>query len=625
MPQTLKGAAVARFVRERKAAIERARVKPAFLTGAIKALDDVAAHHPIWELDDDECPSLPARPSFLRYPDGRGFSSIPIPPEQRQYYAGRRRQKRWNGRGLQAWAHYLAAVDLLVDAFARPPEENIDLESQPAIPGAEALVSFIRRPDSRADRAFDALLVSPIVTATIRSEGALGDIRRQANVFAKFLAKQNCVRLDQITKHHLVLFWQKCRDDVVKGHKALRTVNGYLMTARRILGWVADHLEVPVPPAIKTYLRNVSDKDLGAKTRTGLSRVGVSETIAMPMKQLTTLLQAARQSEFEFALVMCSFNLAAGAKDLSNLEFEDRTSPNPRLVVDMANKLFFTRRGKTGINRWTIMTDQGPAIRMMKYTHQALAQWIAKRADLITDLAARRSLRERFELTREIRRLRAEGLVFGEIASRLGITEINANDLARAPANLAEYARMLRRNGHSLSHICELTGQAKGTVLRQTKDVVPQKECKDRGNRFNVVTPNENAVFFVPMTGRPLNHYVLTVFEGLCARAGIVRETDILAKRVQQPPPGTFILPKYNGQYIFRRTGATIAGMLGEVPERKLQSFMGHKNPEMTRRYIKEPPADYSGQRATHDYTIRISRCEDPVDAIEEFLDHILD
>jgi len=100
--------------------------------------------------------------------------------------------------------------------------------------------------------------------------------------------------------------------------------------------------------------------------------------------------------------------------------------------------------------------------------------------------------------------------------------------------------------------------------------------------------PDPNRVFFVPNTGLPLadrrkhRNFVRDLFDRICDRAGIAREKDGDKDRSRASADG-FVLPKGNGHYIFRRTAATVVGILRGVSESALQHFLGHKNPEMTR------------------------------------------
>ena len=94
MAKTLKGAALVHFVEDRKRAMQEGRIKPVTLARAIKTLDQVVTHNPIWDLDHNEYPSLPARPSFASRADGGTYSTIPIPKEHRQRWGARERQKR---------------------------------------------------------------------------------------------------------------------------------------------------------------------------------------------------------------------------------------------------------------------------------------------------------------------------------------------------------------------------------------------------------------------------------------------------------------------------------------------------------------------------------------------------
>ena len=155
---TVKGAALARFVEDRKPTIRDPSIDPFVVDGAIEALDAVVAHNPNWDLDHDEFPSLPARPRFSIRPDGKTYTNIPGPRHQRQRYGARQIQKRWPRQGVVAWAHYLAAIDEAVEMVTRPPDEN---NPQPEPPGLEGIAALVREPGSSIGEAFTAILQSP--------------------------------------------------------------------------------------------------------------------------------------------------------------------------------------------------------------------------------------------------------------------------------------------------------------------------------------------------------------------------------------------------------------------------------------------------------------------------------
>ena len=77
---------------------------------------------------------------------------------------------------------------------------------------------------------------------------------------------------------------------------------------------------------------------------------------------------------------------------------------------------------------------------------------------------------------------------------------------------------------------------------------------------------------------------------------------------------------------MFRRTAATVAGILGGVSESTLQHFLGHKNPEMTRRYLVDPPGPCQGTPMTYECEWDIKRSDDdPIAVIDDFLNRVRD
>ena len=77
---------MARLIEDRKEAVQRTPFDPFILEGAIAVLDALMTHIPTWDIDHDEFPSLPARPRLSIRPDGKAYSNIPVPWQQRQYY-----------------------------------------------------------------------------------------------------------------------------------------------------------------------------------------------------------------------------------------------------------------------------------------------------------------------------------------------------------------------------------------------------------------------------------------------------------------------------------------------------------------------------------------------------------
>ena len=361
------------------------------------------------------------------------------------------------------------------------------------------------------------------------------------------------------------------------------------------------------------------------------SGFGRAEIVPMPASMLRAWLRAVEDDPLGLALTMCSLNLAAGASDLSELTWEDRNGAISYPCVDTKNREFITERIKTFTTRWTTIRNGLRVIPMMQRTHAALETWKQHRKGLIVDLSERRTMHERIKRAATARRLSNEGLRHTDIAAVLKTPVKSVADILNQPADRREKAKSLAAKGYSLRDIVELTGFSKGAVSDYIRDMKVNGVDKPRSNRHTIVTPDSNRIFFVPATGRPLvntdtgHSYVRTIFQTICAKAGIKRETDIQYGRVAPAKAGEFLLPIRNAHYIFRRTAATVAGMLGRVPERTLQNFLGHESPEMTRKYLHTPPSDYEGEKIHHKYRVRVQQTDDPIDAIEEFIERIYD
>ncbi len=633
-PRLLRGGALRTFVAKAKQAIADSDADPEHQRIATEKLDFVVKDMGLWEINRPDFPGLPNLPRFHPRPErGKSYSNIPVPREHRHLFKNRKqRTKCWQGSGMAAWCYYLAAVKDEVAYYANPPEAT----RSPAPPDKlddelDTLDQLKGRNDADIRMMANLLFHSEVVTGMM-SRRAKDVMIAEWQLAVAYLKRKGRIRIDQIDHNTLSGFRNVCAKWLRDGKRARTTVNGYLRTFRRVLKWCAAFCEVQVP-AYDVLLRNFTGKDLvsfakSAGQEAGARQFGRADIIPMPVAVMGAWLAAARRDPFHLALTMCSLNLAAGAADLSDLPLEDRTLTNPLPCVDMERRLFITHRSKTFNRRWTLRTEEGePAIRMMDRTHEALAAWFDRREELLHELKERRATANRIQRAAKARRLRAKGLSKARIAAELGVAVGNVHDILRQPADRREWARSLAEKGHSQKDIVALTGLGTGTVSKYVRDITARKPPKPRGNRYSIITPDPNRVFFVPSTGRPLvNHsskhnYVITVFNRICKEAGIIREVDILAGRQAPPEQGTFILPKRNGHYIFRRTAATVAGMLGGVPERALQGFLGHDSPEMTRKYVLDPPSSYRGDRIEHGYRIKLKHSDDPIAVLEEFLD----
>ena len=630
-PRPLRGGRLKAFVHRAKHAIAQCDADPEHRQLATDKLDAVLHTVPVWEINHPITPSLPKYPGFTPQPGaGRSFSRIPIPPEHRHLFKGQRQHtKRWTGVGIAAWCHYLAGVENEVEYFKNPPEAR----RRPAPPTndtSEALEQLKGRNNVHIQAMADLYFKSAKVARL--SEEARRTIKGQWLIALGYLQRQGRVRVSQIDNNTLDAYRNFCARLIQKQKRSKKTTNDYLRTLRRILGFCRDYGRLDVPP-YTDLLCNFTDKEVLALSKEaghgmGARGFGKAEIIAMPAETIRAWLDVAEKDPFVYALTMCSLNLAAGAADLSDLVFDDTTLTNPLPCVDMKRKLFITKRHKTGVVRWTCLTKEGDfAIPMMKRTYRTLKEWLRHREKLIAELTERRSLTERVERAAKARHMKDKGDGNARIAEELGVSVKYVSEILRQPADRRELSRSLAERGYSLRDITEITGFSKGSVSSYIRDITASRPRMPRSNRYAIISPDRNRVFFVPDTGRPLvnsstrNDYVRNVFNRTCAEAGIVREVDVLAGRVPPPAPGTFVLPKRNGHYVFRRTAATVAGMLGGVPERELQNFLGHRSPEETRKYVRNPPPDYKGGRVSHDYRLELHERRDPVAVIEEFLD----
>lgn len=447
-----------------------------------------------------------------------------------------------------------------------------------------------------------------------------------------YLRSKNRTKRRDIDHKTLAEFREQCGKKLKDG-KSQRTVNGYLSAFRRVLRFCADYCEVRIPSAYREALRDFTKRDCDsmAKSLRKGSGFGRAEIIPMPATMLRAWLRAVDDDPLHLALTMCSLNLAAGAADLSELTWENRTGAIPYPCVDLTNRVFITERIKTFTARWTTTHNGLRVIPMIQRTRAALEAWKRHREGIIVDLSERRAMHGRIKRAAKARRLSNEGLSHTDIAAVLKTPVKSVADILKQSADRREKARSLAAKGYSLRDIVELTGFSKAAVSAYIRDMSVECKPKPRSNRQAIVTPDPNRIFFVPATGRPLvnadtaHSYMRTIFKAICAKAGIKRETDIEYGRVAPAKAGEFMLPKRNAHYIFRRTAATVAGLLGKVPERTLQDFLGHEFPEMTREYLHTPPPDYQGVRIHHNYRMRVRQTDDPIDAIEEFIEKIYD
>ena len=624
----LQGKPLKRFVADRAQALRECReLSDDVRDDAIRILQSIERLG-LWNVNREDYPSLPGLPSFSIRPHGATYSNIPIPAEHRK--DGKlQHMRRWPGQGAKAWGHYLVQVADDVARLAHPPRHSQQGERSS---DHDALDELKGQQDADMATVQDVLFDSPIIMGTLGSPDARDSLKSEFTKFLGYLRAHHRGQVKQIDRATLTGFRIDCSKMVARGKVSIRTANGYLSAARRVIRWCIDFLELDLCPAYQSVLRNLSTKEFrSVPSRTRVT--GVADTIAMPVEAFRAWIKTTIADPFEWALTMCSLNLAVGAKDLSNLQFLETTGLNPEPVVDMKRRLFVTSRGKTGAPRYTQITDRNElAVPMMKQTYEALTRWLVHREKLVKELTGRTALVLRIQKAKEARRLRDRGFSEQQIGIELGVAEGTVNSILHSPANLKEYARKLASSGYSIDEIVDLTGLSRGSVFNYTQGLRLDPDRKPRPNRYIIVQPDPNRLFFVPTTGRPLadgnSDYVRTTFNRICKRAGILREIDFLPKKGKPkpapPPLGAFILPKQSGHYIFRRTAATVAGMLGGVPESTLQHFMGHKSPDMTRRYVLHPPGDYNGVRMTHHYTFRLKKSDDPIEVLEAFLDHVM-
>jgi len=596
---------------------------------ATEKLDFVVGKIGYWKVNRRDMPSLPNMPRFHPNAEtGKSYSNIPIPALHRHLFNNRKqRTKKWRGSGLVAWCHYLATVEDEVAYYADRPGA-----AATTIPpsGQEDAHRALEELKGRDDESIGVMATCLFRSGRLHIEPApLKALDAQWKVCLGYLARQGRTKLKDID-YTTLAGWRADCGTMLKRGKSLRTVNGYLSAFRRVLRFCADHCEVRIPSGYCDALKDFTKQecDSMAKSLRKRSGFGRAEIIPMPAAMLRDWLRAVEDDPLHLALTMCSLNLAAGAIDLSELTWEDRSGAMAYPCVDTKRGEFITERIKTFTSRWTTIRDGLRVIPMMRRTRKALAAWQHYSEKLIADLSERRAMAERIKRATTARRLKCEGLSHAEIAASLNTPVSSVADILRQPADRREHARSLAARGYSLRDVVELTGYSKGCVSGYIRDITTNRK-KPRSNRHTMVTPDPNRVFFVPATGRPLvkslthSDYVDTIFKDICAKAGIKREADILRGRVPPAKSGEFFLPMRNGHYIFRRTAATIAGMLGKVSERTLQNFLGHNSPEMTRKYLHTPPSDYQGPRVHHDYRVRVRQTDDPIQAIEEFVEKV--
>lgn len=615
-----------------KRRVEACGADPEHQRSATERLDFVVRKIGYWEVNRRDMPSLPNMPRFHPRPEtGKSYSNIPIPARHRHLFNNRKqRTKKWCGSGHAAWCHYLATVEDEVAYYANPPEA-----ATTTVPptGDEDDFQTLEELKGRDETSIATMAMTLFRCDELDIEPApLRALKARWKVCRGYLASVKKKKLKDIDFKTLAGFRADCGKKLKEG-KSQRTVNGYLSAFRRVLRLCADYCEVKIPSAYREALRDFTKRDCGsiAKSLRKGSGFGRAEIIPMPAKMLRAWLLAVEDDPLHLALTMCSLNLAAGAADLSELTWENRNGAMSYPCVDLKEQVFITQRIKTFTTRWTTTRNGLRVIPMMKRTHAALEAWKGHREGIIDDLSERRALHERIKRAAKARRLRNEGLSHTDIAAELKTPVKSVADILKQPADRREKARSLAAKGYSLRDIVELTGFSKAAVSGYIRDMTVESKPKPRSNRQAIVTPDPNRIFFVPATGRPLvntengHSYMRTIFQAICAKAAIKRETDIEYGRVAPAKAGDFVLPKRNGHYIFRRTAATVAGMLGKVPERTLQNFLGHESPEMTRKYLHTPPSDYEGEKIHHDYRQRVRQTDDPIEAIEEFIEKLYD
>jgi predicted transcriptional regulator len=590
----LTGQSLTRFVAARKKAVAACEAHPDTKAAATAKLDFVATEVGQWAINRADTPSLPHRPPFYPQPgNGKSYSQIPIPAKHREACGGRKqRTKKWSGNGVTAWCHYLAQIDAQVAYFGDPPEaatlaalgpfgEN-DLDNLDALKG---------RSDAAIEEVAEYLFKSSVVAGRL-SHDRLAAIRNGWDYALDYFTDNHRERIDTLDLNALVGYRNYCADMIRMSERSTRTVNGYLGAARRVLGWIRVYCQIDLPAftEILTNFTRLETANLAKQegSSPGTKEFGCAEMVAMSVPALRKWFRGVADDPFELALTLCSLNLAAGASDLSDLRFLDDSVQRHQPAVDITRKLFITYRSKSRVARWTkiLQNTNEHAIDMMPRTHAALKAWIRHREKLIDDLRKRADIPASIKQAKAARRLRERGRTLAQIAEELSVPKWKVADLLRRPTDRRGWARSLVQQGYSVKDTAGLTGLSVGSVSNYTRDIPRDKT--PRGNRRRIVMPDPNCVFFVPNTGLPLTdrrkhkNFVRDLFDRVCDRAGIAREKDGDKDRSRASADG-FVLPKGNGHYIFRRTAATVAGILGGVSESALQHFLGHKNPEMTR------------------------------------------
>lgn len=636
--RVLRGQALRRFVEARKKTIAACDANPDTKAVATAKLDFIAAEVGQWEINRADTPGLPHRPSFYPMPEtGKSYSQIPIPIKHREAFKGRKqRTKKWSGSGITAWCHYLAEIDERVAYFADPPEAaRLALPKPSRESDLDNLDALKGRSDAAIEEVAAYLFESKVVTERL-SHDQLSAIRNGWDLALGYFEDNNRNRLDTLDLNALVGYRNFCAAMLRKSERTLRTVNGYLGAARRVLGWIKVYCEIDLP-AFGDILMNFTRQEaenLGKQEGhgPGAGPFWCSEMVAMSVPALKKWFAAVEDDPFELALTLCSLNLAAGASDLSDLRFMDDSVQNLRPAVDMKRKQFITYRSKTHAARWTkiLRSSNEHVIPMMNRTRAALKAWIRHRTRLIKELKERADIPTRIDRAKAARRLRDRGRTFMEIADELGLSKWKVHHLLEQPEDRRGWARSLIEAGYSVKDTAGLTGLSVGSVSNYTRDITAKRDKTPRGNRRRIIMPDENRVFFVPNTGHPLvnrsthKNFVRDLFDRICDRAEIVREKNVEKKGSRVSTDG-FVLPKWNGHYLFRRTAATVAGILGGVSESALQHFLGHKNPEMTRRYLVDPPGPCQGTPMTYECEWDIKRSDDdPIAVIDDFLDRVL-
>ena len=260
--RAMKGQALQRFVKARKKTIAACDAHPDTKAVATAKLEFIAAEVGQWEINRTDTPGLPHRPSFYPIPEtGKSYSQIPIPIKHRDAFKGRKqRTKKWSGSGITAWCHYLAQIDEQVAYFADPPEAaRLALPKPSRQSDLDQLDALKGRGDAAIEEVAAYLFESKVVTGRLSQEQRSA-IRNGWDIALGYFKDNNRQRIDTLDLNALVGYRNFCAGILSKSKRSLRTVNGYLGAARRVLGWIEVYCEIGLP-AFRTILMNFTGKE----------------------------------------------------------------------------------------------------------------------------------------------------------------------------------------------------------------------------------------------------------------------------------------------------------------------------------------------------------------------------